>query len=168
MRSDRADKRHHCPFGESLDRPDAFQLLAGTQTRVGTLPRTKSQTVEHQSSAVWLSESGGRGPTANGHRVDARGVESVRGFGVFPSGPGPSFAGRRQGCPPPGAVLPLKSCCCSSLCDSPLERAGCREIRMSGSMRGMWKRSYGRATKCLNLNRISCIMLCKIAGHRSG
>ena len=124
MRSDRADKRHHCPFGESLDRPDAFQLLAGTQTRVGTLPRTKSQTVEHQSSAVWLSESGGRGPTANGHRVDARGVESVRGFGVFPSGPGPSFAGRRQGCPPPGAVLPLKSCCCSSLSDSPLEGNG--------------------------------------------
>ena len=62
MRSDRADKRHHCPFGESLDRPDAFQLLAGTQTRVGTLPRTKSQTVEHQSSAARLSESGGRGP----------------------------------------------------------------------------------------------------------
>src|SRR6516162_6362150 len=124
MQSDRADKRHHCPFGESLDRPDAFQLLAGTQTRVGTLPRTKSQTVEHQSSAVWLSESGGRGPTANGHRVDARCVESVRGFGVFPSGPGPSFAGRRQGCPPPGAVLPLKSCCCSSLCDSPLEENG--------------------------------------------
>src|SRR5277367_614711 len=26
-------------------------------------------------------------------------------------------------------------------------RAGCREIRMSGSMRGMWKRGYGRATK---------------------
>src|ERR1700756_3968623 len=26
-------------------------------------------------------------------------------------------------------------------------RAGCREIRMSGSMRGEWKRSYGRATK---------------------
>jgi Group II intron, maturase-specific domain len=26
-------------------------------------------------------------------------------------------------------------------------RAGCREIRMSGSMRGMWKRSYGRAAK---------------------
>jgi hypothetical protein len=26
-------------------------------------------------------------------------------------------------------------------------RAGCREIRMSGSMRGMWKRRYGRATK---------------------
>ena len=25
--------------------------------------------------------------------------------------------------------------------------AGCREIRMSGSMRGKWKRSYGRATK---------------------
>src|ERR1700739_1263829 len=26
-------------------------------------------------------------------------------------------------------------------------RAGCREIRMSGSMRGMWKRRYGGATK---------------------
>src|SRR5260370_10706394 len=26
-------------------------------------------------------------------------------------------------------------------------RAGCREIRMSGSMRGKWKRSYGRASK---------------------
>src|SRR6516225_6872123 len=104
MRSDRADKRHHCPFGESLDRPDAFQLLAGTQTRVGTLPRTKSQTVEHQSSAVWLSESGGRGPTANGHRVDARGVESVRGFGVFPSGPGPLVCWAAPGMPSPLAL----------------------------------------------------------------
>ena len=26
-------------------------------------------------------------------------------------------------------------------------RAGCREIRMSGSMRGKWKRSHGRAAK---------------------
>src|SRR5262249_15246058 len=42
---------------------------------------------------------------AYGHRIDARWIGFNPWLGVSPSDPGPSFAGRRQGCPPPGAVL---------------------------------------------------------------
>jgi hypothetical protein len=87
--------------GRAATEQDTFPLLVGTQTRVGTPSRTKSQTVEHQSSAAWLSESGGHGPVQMGHRIDARWVVSIRGFG-FSQRSKPLVCGRRQGC-----VLPL-------------------------------------------------------------
>jgi hypothetical protein len=68
------------------DEPGAGRFLSravmGSQDARGAPSRTKSQTVEHQSSAAWPWESRGRSPAANGHRIDARWVRSIRGFGV--------------------------------------------------------------------------------------